>query len=120
MIEEAEKTYRDAKNMSESLYGKYLLKTQKMVDYNTSVLLAKTEYDSLTDQQQLLIKEENELTRHCVSLTIMITLEPLISKGPSEKGTTSSQRTLPISPKSAGADTQYIFLFSSVKRADSL
>ena len=40
LIEDAETSPRDYKNVSESLYGEYLLKTQKMVDCEADVLLS--------------------------------------------------------------------------------
>ena len=67
LIEEAEKTLRDAESMSKSLYGEYLLKTQKMVDCNTDVQLCRTEYDSLECECELLKEEVEKLTKECVS-----------------------------------------------------
>ena len=66
LIEEAEKKLRDAQSVSESLYGEYLLKTQKLVDCDVSVRLWQAEYDAILDKECQLEEEEKELTMQCV------------------------------------------------------
>ena len=66
-INQAEKVLRDSKSVSESLYGEYLLKTQKMVDNDADVRLCQTELGAILHQEQLLREEERKLNEQCVS-----------------------------------------------------
>ena len=65
-IDEAQKQFHLVRNTTESLYGEYLLKTQRLADTEVDTQLWKTHYQVLKEQVNGLEENEKELKNKLV------------------------------------------------------